>query len=273
MPIQFVCVRFTSAVCDVSGYGVRYCMHDVQWASSGLFFDPIQSLPGVTMGILDKIDDRPMSLSDRVYASVRSAIVASKFPAGQRLTEEGLAKELGVSKTPVREAMLRLAYVGLVQSGATGGGRVMTPTRQALSDAYDVREGLEAQVARIAALKGVRSMLEETRSYATSSKEVAERGDREGFRQNDERFHMSLCEATQNDVLMRLVRDSYDLTSALRARDAPGTPYSVECADQHLEIMDAVDAGDDVAADVAMRTHLSKVRQRMMDAYDRHGIN
>ena len=220
------------------------------------------------MSVLDKISDRPLSLTDRVYAAVRDAIVANRFAEGQRLTEAGLARELGVSKTPVREALLRLEYVGLIRSGGPGGGQqVVTASKEAIISAYEVRAGLEVQVARAAAERGDAMLVAQARLHAEEAKAAVEEHDRSGFKTGDQNFHLTLSQATQNHLLARFTRDAYDLTSALRQRDVPDAPFSLEGAENHLDVGEAVERGDADTAGSLMRQHIVTVRDRVLRAF------
>src|ERR1035437_699214 len=91
---------------------------------------------------LEAIDLRRHSLTEQVYDAIRDAIVSKALPPGIRLSEAALAEKFGVSKTPVREALLRLGAVGLVESEGNA-TRVVTPSRDRIRHAYEVRGGHE----------------------------------------------------------------------------------------------------------------------------------
>lgn len=189
---------------------------------------------------LPELGFRPDSLSDQVYAAIREAIVNKTLAPGSTVTEAQLAKDLGVSKTPVREALLRLREVGLVQPLATRGVRVIEPSRDAIVRAYEVREVLEAATARLAALRGASAHWAELDDHATRSLEAAERYDAPGFSQWDRMFHRVVWAASGNEDLVRYTENAYDLASALRAMDAPIGGDSIACARQHVAIAEAI---------------------------------
>ncbi|KWU67850.1 GntR family transcriptional regulator, partial [Priestia megaterium] len=174
----------------------------------------------------------------------------------------------GVSKTPVREALLRLEYVGLIRSGGPGGGQqVVTASKDAIISAYEVRAGLEVQVARAAAERGDAMLVAQARLHAEEAKAAVEGHDRSGFKAGDQNFHLTLSQATQNHLLARFTRDVYDLTSALRQRDVPDAPFSLECAENHLDVVEAVERGDADTAGSLMRQHIDTVRDRVLRAF------
>lgn len=220
------------------------------------------------MTSLDPIATRPDSLAEMVYAAIREAIVTRRMAPGEQLTESSIATQLQVSKTPVREALLKLEYVGMIETGDWRGLRVVMPSRDAIRRAYEVRMGLELQAVRILAEGDVDADLDTIRAIAEECFGAAEACDREGFRTGDRRFHLTLAEATENPLLKRFIRDSFDLTWALRRRDVPDPDGSLECAAQHLTIVDALLAGDAAGAETAMRKHLQKVKHLVLSAFD-----
>ena len=97
---------------------------------------------GLSMSGLSEL--RASNLVDLVFEQVRAAILDKSLAPGLRVTEAGLAKHLNVSKTPVREALLRLRQIGLIEDDGRRGGRVIAPSQIAIEHAFEVREALEA---------------------------------------------------------------------------------------------------------------------------------
>lgn len=218
--------------------------------------------------MLDPIPERPTTLSDMVESAIREAIVQSTLAPGDLVTEAGLAKELNVSKTPVREALLRLEYIGLITTDGRRGGRIVTPSVEQIRAAYELRTALEVQGVRILSERGPSEELLESRAIAEQCLAAAERHDREGFRELDRRFHLSLASALDDARLAQFIHDAFDLTWTLRRRDVPDAGDSETCARQHLDVMDAIDARDAAAADLAMRAHLTKVQGIVVAAFE-----
>src|SRR3954464_1071179 len=94
---------------------------------------------------------RPDSLTDAVYEAIRRGIIDRRLPPGGPVTEAALAAQLGVSKTPVREALLRLKDAGVIEPNGRRGGRVVQRSEAAIRRAYEVREALESYAAGRAA--------------------------------------------------------------------------------------------------------------------------
>src|SRR5437588_5950231 len=100
------------------------------------------------------LEHKPESLTDVVYETIREAIINRVIAPGSRLTEAALADQLNVSKTPVREALLKLRQIGLVEPNGRRGGRVTLPSRSSIQHAYEARRALESFAAEIVAERG-----------------------------------------------------------------------------------------------------------------------
>lgn len=220
------------------------------------------------MTAFQPIQDRPVSIGERVYDLIRSAIVSQRLAPGERVTEAKLATELAVSKTPVREALLRLEYIGLIEADGQRGGRIITPSRQSIQHAYEIREGLECQAARIVAISRNAADIARLRELAETCLRHAEKDDRQGFRDYDRQVHLTLGEITRNPLLARMINDSFDLTWTLRQRDVPNASSSLACAKQHVDIVEALEDGDPDRAEAAMRAHVDKVQTLVFSAID-----
>lgn len=211
-----------------------------------------------------QIKGRPDSLALWVYGTLRQAIIDGRMPAGAKPTETALAAELGVSKTPVREALLRLKVIGLIESDGPMAGRIVSPSLDRIRNAYEVREALECSSARIAAERGERSVLMDARHEAELTVVAADRRDNAAYREADGAFHRLLAEAGGNVQLARLIDDTNALISALRQRDLPGLDASPLCAAQHMKIMAAVMGGQPDEAVAMMREHVRHVSTEIL---------
>ena len=178
---------------------------------------------------------------------------------GARVTESGIAEQLGVSKTPVREALLRLRRIGVIEPDGVRGGRVVRPSRSAIRDAYAVREALEVFAVRSVAERVSGTELERICEAAARSLERAEDGDEAGFREWDFNFHRRLAEAAANPRLTELIEDVFTLIGTLRQRDFPDSRWPVDCARGHVRIADAIARRDIPEAEAAAREHIRQV--------------
>jgi DNA-binding GntR family transcriptional regulator len=211
---------------------------------------------------------RPELLTDTVHDAILRAIVQKVLPAGSRVTEAGLAARLNVSKTPVREALLKLREIGLIEPDGYRGGRIVRPSRAAIGHAYDVREALESFTARTVAAKGDAVTIRELSRAAKNCAAAARLGDFAGFSHWDDVFHWALVAATHNPQLERLVQNSLTLVSALRRRDVSHREGSVECADMHIAVVKAIELRDVVAAGQLMSDHVRQVCGLVLADFD-----
>jgi DNA-binding GntR family transcriptional regulator len=203
--------------------------------------------------------EAPERLADMVYEAIRQSIMDKTLAPGARLTESGIAQQLGVSKTPVREALLRLRRIGVIEPDGVRGGRVVRPSTSAIREAYEVREALEVFAVRSVADRVSRDDLERISDAAARSLERAEHGDQAGFREWDFAFHRAIAEAAGNPRLKELIEDVFTLIGTLRQRDFPDSRWSVDCARGHVQIADAIARKDIAGAEAAAREHIRQV--------------
>jgi DNA-binding GntR family transcriptional regulator len=210
---------------------------------------------------------RPQSLTEIAFDRIRDAIVTRALQPGARVSESMLSEMLQVSKTPVREALLRLCHVGLVEP-TTRGLRVILPNRDLIRDAYELRCGLEASAARTAAVRADSAQRQAIVSAAKYSLESARSRDAAGFHQWDTGFHREVARATGNRLLAKAVDDSLMLAFTLRSRDVPTPDGSVHCGQQHVDIAKAITSGDAEAAARGMQDHITRVMAAVLEAAD-----
>jgi DNA-binding GntR family transcriptional regulator len=207
---------------------------------------------------LQPLGSKPESLTDKVFEAIRDAIVSKALPPGSQVSEASLATALNVSKTPVRETLLRLRHAGLVEPDGRS-LRVILPSPDTIRDAFELRSGLEQVAARHAAARATATERAWILECAESSLAAATAGSSAEFRDRDHDFHWALAEAAHNTLVARAVDDVLLLTSALRARDVQAEGDSVSCAAEHVKIAEAVRDGDAETAVRGMADHLEHV--------------
>lgn len=208
--------------------------------------------------------EAPERLADLVYETIRQSIMDKTLAPGARLTESGLAAQLGVSKTPVREALLRLRRIGVIEPDGVRGGRVISPSRSAIREAYEIREALEVFAVRTVAERVSGSDLERICDTAARSLAHAERGDQAGFREWDFAFHRAIAEAAANPRLKEMIEDVFTLIGTLRQRDFPDSRWPVDCAAGHVRMADAIARRDVAGAEEAAREHIRQVERYVL---------
>jgi DNA-binding GntR family transcriptional regulator len=191
-------------------------------------------------------------LNKVVADTIRERILAGEFEPGERLAEEGLSAELGVSRMPVREALRALAAEGIVTIEPRRGASVTSYTPQQVRELVEVRATLESLNAKLAALRKDPAQISELQRVLTVGSKITEKTDLATIQENNNRFHEALEAIGNNSVLSSIVRSLRDRTALLFARQSRSRVR--ENWKEHAEIVKAVIAGDaDLAALLAGR--------------------
>jgi DNA-binding GntR family transcriptional regulator len=209
-----------------------------------------------------------ISVVDRAYASLRQRILSGELEHHAKLRQEDLAAELGVSRTPVREALGRLAADGLVELLPNRGARVADITPADMRASYEARLIVEPAAAALAAQRRDDPALAAMRAAIDAHRDAF--GDvRAAFNANRE-FHVALVAASGNDFLLRFVEQLWARRIGLRIYEAQReSPKLIAVdADQHEAIADAVQRGDAAAAESLTRAHIGAAMGLLLDALD-----
>lgn len=204
-----------------------------------------------------------MRAVDKAYATVKEGILAGRFPAGARVTEQDIAAAAGVSRTPVREALRRLHAEGLVEFTANLGAVVTVWTEGDTDEIFDLRAMLESYGARRAAENATPGQLLALRALAEEQlRECRER--REGFLvrvgELNGRFHRALQEAAASPRLARALAALIEAPLMMKTFEKY-TPDDLErSAAHHVELCSALEARDAAWADAVMRAHIHAAR-------------
>lgn len=192
------------------------------------------------------------------YDQLKARLLAGDFRLNVRLAETKLAAQLGVSRTPVREALLRLHAEGLVTRSTDGGFEPLVPDVVATRHLYEVRAGLEAQAIRRPRLTGrphdeklVAALRDE---WAAIDDLVAD----PSFVLRDEAFHVGLAEAAGNPALADLLRQVNERIRTVRMQDFLSDDRVAATAAEHVAIAEAVLAGDLDTAEARFTAHLDR---------------
>ncbi len=205
------------------------------------------------------LDERPRSLSDIVFETVHQAIVDRVLAPGEAVTEPGLAERLNVSKTPVREALLRLRQVGLIETDGARGLRVVRLSGDGVRQTYEIREALESFTASRAAEVASPEERERILVAARASHDAAVAGDIDGFRASDRELHREIAAIARNPRVSQLIEDAGALIGTLLHRDIPTGQGLQGCGEAHVRIANAIAAGDGAAAQREMVEHIRQV--------------
>jgi DNA-binding GntR family transcriptional regulator len=210
-------------------------------------------------------EQRPLAVAsvvDLAYAAIRERIVSGALPRGGRVHQEDLAAELGVSRTPVREALRRLAAEGLVDLRTNRGARVAELDRSAMRAAYDARLVIEPGAARLAAGRRPAQPLAQMRD-ALARQRRSGGGVHASFAANRD-FHLALVGASGNRFLEQLARLLWVARVGEAIHEARGDApeRTRQDADEHEAILAAVQRGDARAAETLARRHIAAAVRR-----------
>ncbi|HEY1457765.1 MAG TPA: GntR family transcriptional regulator [Solirubrobacteraceae bacterium] len=201
----------------------------------------------------------------RVYSLLRDAIVSSEFHPGQRLSEADLAKRLGVSRTPIREALVRLRDDRLVEIVPQLGTYVTRISRQAIDDAQFVRESLECAAVRVAAgqtsvedLAALDAIVERQRG-AYRAREI------DRFYVLDDELHRTLCDLSGHGIAWSLSQRASGHLNRIRRLSMTLPAYIDEMITEHEAVIDAVRRHEPEQAEQALREHLRMVVSALPD--------
>lgn len=202
---------------------------------------------------------RPPSLVELVAADLREGIVLGRLRPGERISDVRVAKAMGISRAPVREALAQLAARGLVEEMPRRGTFVAQLTRIGAEHVYDCRRALEGLAARrIAEQAELAGPTARLREIVDDMDNVA--GDRDplAMAEIDHRFHMTLCDLTGNSWLVRLYEQLADQSLMMQALDsvAHAQADTRELAMRHAPIVDAIATGAPDEAERAIVEHI-----------------
>lgn len=213
-------------------------------------------------------------LVDDATHALREAILAGRFPAGARLRQTDLADQLGISRTPIREALGRLHSEGLVRLQRSGGVSVAALDLEEAVALYEVREVLDGLAARLAARRAVKADLAKLEHALRTMGQCLERGDANQWFAAHVSFHVGIFQASRNPRLLALatvVRQSIQHFHPLLLK----TERRLEAAyAEHRAIFEAIAARDDARAERLARAHIENARaivQRTLARGDRDG--
>ncbi len=199
-----------------------------------------------------------LPLRDVVFNTLRQAIITGEFAPGERLMEIALADRLGVSRTPVREAIRKLELEGLVVMIPRKGAEVAKITEKSLREVLEVRTVLEELAAGLACERiteeGKRELMETHKAFveAIEKKEIKEIADK------DEDFHNQIFACTENDRLVQIINNLKEQMYRYRMEYLKETNCHDDLIEEHNEILDAILNNKQEKAKEIMHEHIKR---------------
>ncbi|GAA3188537.1 GntR family transcriptional regulator [Streptomyces ramulosus] len=198
--------------------------------------------------------------AERVYTHVKDAVLQRRYEGGMLLTEGELAEAVGVSRTPVREALLRLEVEGLIKLYPKKGALVLPVSAQEIADVVETRLLVE-QYAASRAVPASEALLDELAKHLRTMRERSAAGDLAAVSVADRCFHAALVRNTGNQILNRLYEQLRDRQLRMGVAVMHAHPDRIaKNVTEHAEILEALRTGDAEAATAAVHRHVSWVR-------------
>jgi DNA-binding GntR family transcriptional regulator len=194
----------------------------------------------------------------QVREEIQRRILSGESQPGERLTQQSLAKELGVAQGTVRESLLELQWLGLVESIDRLGVFVGKLDAARLSESYQVREFLEALAVRLACDHVSRTDIAELRRLADHIWELSQQQKWDEMGAADRAFHLHIINLSHNKILTRLTEGYRALGMAVRASRDPRIIH-----EEHLRIVDAIESNSPDEAERLARLHVAEARRNI----------
>lgn len=200
------------------------------------------------------------SLGGRVFQQIRDDILNGRYRQGDELTEAALGKALGVSRTPVREALRQLALEGLVENIPNRGSFVTGISDQDVEDIYMIRSKLEGLCARLAADRITEEQLEKLEEAAYLSEYHTGKKHYEQVVELDGRFHEAMYEACQSRILSHTLSEYHQYVKLARRHSIEHRVRIEKSSEEHQQILEAIrDHDGDRAEELATRHILNVI--------------
>lgn len=206
------------------------------------------------------IQTSEVPVSQRVYDQIRESIISLEWKPGTRLSEKDVAAEIGVSKTPVREAFIRLSDEGLIEIRPKSGSYVSEISFEKVYESLMLRRAIELAVVTEAANRRTTMDLVNLQQLIERQMEAAEAGDGVAFFELDRDFHQALAHIAAMPSAIRLIHMVRGAVSRVqRLRISRGENRHDQVIEAHQSIVAAIENRDAVAASNAMDAHLNCV--------------
>ncbi len=213
-------------------------------------------------------------MADAAYRVIRQRILDNQWAPGHQVLEQALALELGMSRTPVREACMRLANEGLVEVVPRHGMRVLPVSASDMREIYQILTSLESMAAELVAQsRPTTAELAPLEKASRDMEKALKRDDLDAWADADERFHRQLVQMCGNVKLAATVFNYWDRAHRARMVTLRMRPPPVHSTREHLALVNAIRRGDAVAARELHRAHRERGSRELTEILQRHRMN
>lgn len=214
--------------------------------------------------------ERHKPLRDLVYDELKMKIMLGVISPGTRMMEVELAEDMGVSRTPVREAIRKLEKEGLISIEPRKGAYASTLSSQDMVDILEVRQTMEGLAADLATARLTDQQKHELIQVSQNFNEAVESGDMEQMIALDTLFHHLIVEGTDNKLLAVMVSQLQDMVLRFRYLYFDDFRRAEKMPEEHKQILDAILAGDPIKARTAADIHIDGLKQIVMSDQVKH---
>lgn len=213
---------------------------------------------------------KTVSLADQVFEKLESDIIAGVYPRGEVLTELKLVENLGVSRTPIREALRRLEQERLIEDTAKG-SVVLGITVDDLIDIMEIRQSIEGLAAYYATKNITPEELDQLRQINELQDFYYEKKDIERLRQMDDRFHVAIYEISKRNVICDTLKPLHRKTQRYRRQSIGNDQRLAKSISEHKAIFNAISEGNAALAQQLITQHIENAKNHMIERFDYNG--
>lgn len=212
---------------------------------------------------------RPKSLTEMVAEEIRTRIIDGRIGLGAGLSENGLAAELGISKTPVREALMQLKQEGLVEVQPQRGTYVFRLAAEQVTAISELREILELAAIKASMARNHGDLVRRMTALCEGMREAYEADDQLAYRKLDGEYHEAIVDLCGNVYIRSAYRQISFCIQALRSRLSTEARLNKLSLADHREMLRLVKAKDVAALQKLLRAHINQTRQSYLDVLER----
>lgn len=208
------------------------------------------------MGIGDNEKEDKLPLRDRVFAQLRDDILSGKYNVNEELKETQIGEALGVSRTPVREALRQLELEGLITIVPNKGAYVTGITATDIHDIYVIRSYLEGLCAKWACRNATDAELQQLEEIVCLAEFHATRNRYEQMAELDSKFHETLYNACGSKMLRHILRDFHQYVESVRKQTLSRSERACAAIAEHKAILEAINNRDEATAERLSNQHI-----------------
>ena len=217
-------------------------------------------------------DFKTVSLADQVFEKMENDIILGTYPRGEILTELKLVEQLGVSRTPIREALRRLEQERLIEDSGKG-SVVLGITTEDLIDIMNIRQHVEGLASYYATQNQTPEELEKLHHIIELHDFYADKRDIDNMRKLDDEFHDTLSQMSKRNVIIDTLAPLHRKTRRYRKLSIQAEQRLVHCVEEHKAIYAAVAAGDAEQAYKMSEQHVINAKENLMNIMERLNNN